>query len=101
MQRFERRLLIVLVVALLGLYVGSYAALSRHGYAEADRWGFKGFYYFPPEPTRRWEHLNYSCVWVYAPLNSLERRLGLGRDPAAIPLWSAAAIRAEEQKARR
>ena len=74
--------------ALLLLYVGSYAALSRRGYAEADQYNMKGgFYYFTPEDSDAWRWKNYGCVYLFWPLNVVDRWLGLGRYPASEPLW--------------
>jgi hypothetical protein len=73
---------------LLVLYVGSYVALSRRGYAEADRFGMTGFYYFTPEDTDSWRRRNYACVYLFWPLNAIDRWLGTGRWPASEPLWN-------------
>jgi hypothetical protein len=64
--------------ALLLLYVGSYAALSRRGYAEADQYNMKGFYYFTPEDSDAWRWKNYGCVILFRPINAVDRWLGLG-----------------------
>jgi hypothetical protein len=69
------------------LYVGSYVVLSRRGYAEADRYNMKGFYYFFPENSAAWRWKNYGCMHLFRPLNALDRWLGLGRHPASEPLW--------------
>jgi hypothetical protein len=69
------------------IYVVAYLALSRRGYAEADRNQFAGFYYFTPENSNRWRTLNYGCASFFAPLNAVDRWLGTGRDPASEPLW--------------
>ena len=73
---------------LLLLYVGSYAALSRRGYAEADQYNMKGgFYYFSPEDSDAWRWKNYGCVCLFRPINAVDRWLGFGRPPACEPLW--------------
>lgn len=72
---------------LLLLYVGSYLTVSRRGYAEADRWNCRGFYYFTPEDSEVWRYLNYGCMYLYAPLHNVDRWLGYGRCPACEPLW--------------
>jgi len=72
---------------LLLLYVGSYAALSRRGYAEADQYHMKGFYYFSPEESDAWRWKNYGCVKLFWPINVVDRWLGFGRHPASEPLW--------------
>jgi hypothetical protein len=79
-------LLFVLGMLLLLLYVGSYVVLSRRGYAEADRYGIKGFYCFFPEDSDTWRFKNYGCVYLFWPLNAVDRGVGLGRPPAAEPL---------------
>jgi hypothetical protein len=73
--------------ALLLLYVGSYVALSRRGYAEADQFNMKGFYYFTPEDSDAWRWKNYGCVTLFRPINAVDRWLGFGRHPASEPLW--------------
>jgi hypothetical protein len=77
----------LLLVLLLALYVGSYLLLSRQGYAEADLYHMKGFYYLPLENTDRWRYANYTCVWLFYPLNYVDQALGLGRPPGCEPLW--------------
>jgi hypothetical protein len=83
----KKRLLLVLGVLLLLIYGGSYIILSRQGYTHADQYKMKGFYYFTPEDTDSWRIWNYACVYVYWPLNVLDRWIGLGRYPASEPLW--------------
>jgi hypothetical protein len=80
-------LLVVAGALVLLSYVGSYVVLSRRGFAEADRYGIKGFYYFLPEDSDAWRLKNYSCVLLFWPLNAVDRGLGFGRQPAAEPLW--------------
>ena len=72
---------------LLVLYVGSYAALSRQGYAEADQYHMKGFYYFSPEDSDAWRWKNYGCAVLFRPINAADRWLGFGRHPASEPFW--------------
>jgi hypothetical protein len=72
---------------LLLLYLGSYVALSRRGYAEADRYNITGFYYFFPEDSDAWRWKNYGCVYLFGPLNVVDRWAGLGRHPASEPVW--------------
>ena len=73
--------------ALLLLYVGSYVALSRRGYAEAEQYNMKGFYYFTPEDSDAWRWKNYGCVTLFRPINAVDRWLGFGRHPGCEPLW--------------
>jgi hypothetical protein len=82
-----RRLLVALGGVLLAVYLGSYAVLSRRGCAEADRYRLKGFYYFTPEDSDGWRVRNYACVYLFGPLNAVDRWLGPGRHPASEPLW--------------
>ncbi len=82
-----KRLLLVFGALLQLLYVGSYVALSRQGYAEADRYNMKGFYYFFPEDADTWRLKNYGCVFLFRPINAVDRWLGFGRHPASEPLW--------------
>jgi hypothetical protein len=75
-----------LVLALL-CYVGSYLALSRVGFAWADQYGAKGFYFVEPRDTRLWRLENSTCVCVYCPLIIIDNWLGTGRWPGSEPLW--------------
>lgn len=68
-------------------YVGSYLYLSRRAYVQADRWNAPGFWYFTPQPTASWRRLNGACVYLYWPLNAIDRAVGLGRAPASEPMW--------------
>jgi hypothetical protein len=83
----RKRLLLVFVALLLLLYVGSYVVLSRRGHAEADKYNIHGFYYVYPEDSRAWRLKNYGCVYLFWPLNVVDRWLGFGRYPASEPLW--------------
>jgi len=83
----KRKRLLWVFGALLLLYVGSYAVLSRRGYTEADQYNMKGFYYFLPEDSDSWRLKNYGCVYLFWPINAVDRWLGLGRYPASEPLW--------------
>ena len=90
----SRRLFILptIVLLLLATYVGSYLVLSRRGYAQADEYGMKGFYYFFPENTDAWRYKNYGCVFLFWPLNTIDCAIGCGRHPAAEPMWGIAEI---------
>jgi hypothetical protein len=83
MGRKLNHLLFVAGALVLLSYVGSYVILSRRGYAEADQYRIKGFYYFLPENSDTWRFKNYGCVYLFWPLNAVDRGLGLGRQPAA------------------
>ena len=86
-QKRWKRLLLVFSVVLLLSYVGTYAVLSRRGYADADQYNMKGFYYFFPEESDAWRRKNYGCVYLFSPINAVDRWLGSGRHPASEPLW--------------
>jgi hypothetical protein len=77
----------IFAALLFCLYVGSYAALSRRGYAEADQYNVKGFYYFTPEKSDAWRWKNYGCVILFRPVNAVDGWLGFGRHPASEPFW--------------
>ena len=79
--------LALLAVFLLGAYVGAYWGLSRRGYDEASRYNIQGFYYFLPEDTDQWRSRHFNCVWLFFPLNTVDRWVGLGRPPGQEPLW--------------
>jgi hypothetical protein len=85
-KRMSRRRLVI-VIALLVLYVGSYLALSRLGFAQARAWGGKGFYFFTPRDSALWRVFNYGCVGLYYPLIVADNELGTGMWPAKEPLW--------------
>ena len=88
MWKKRKCLPIVLGVLLLLLSIGSCAALSRRGYAEAEQYHIHGFYYFSPEDSDAWRLKNYGCAYLFWPINAAERWLGLGRFPASEPLMS-------------
>jgi hypothetical protein len=90
MQRWTRRLYLWLGVLLFVLYVGSYITLSRQGYAEADQYHMKGFYYFSPDNSDRWRFHNYACVWLFARSTWLIGRLGSDgiRRPSRCGAWA-------------
>ncbi len=83
----KRKRLVLATALLLVAYLGSYLWLSRRGYAEADQYGMVGFYYFLPENSDSWRYKNYGCVFLFWPLNAIDRALGFGRHPASEPLW--------------
>lgn len=83
----NRKRLLVIAATLFVAYLGAYLGLSRHAYAEADRLGVVGFFYVQPEDTFAWRFQNYGCVILFWPLNVADRCLGLGRHPAAEPMW--------------
>ncbi len=78
----------LIIVALFLAYLASYIWLSRRGYAAADQFGIKGFYYFLPEDSAAWRFKNYGCMCLFYPLNILDQVLGTGRSPGAEPFFS-------------
>jgi hypothetical protein len=72
---------------LLSAYIAAYVCLSRRGYLEAERFGFPEFYYFAPKDSDTWRYANYGCVYLFSPLNKLDRALGSGLPPCSEPLW--------------
>ena len=83
----KRKQLLLILAALLVVYVASYLALSRRGYAEADQYHVDGFFYFTPEDTNAWQWKNGTCVVLFAPANGVDRLLGFGRTPGSGPLF--------------
>jgi hypothetical protein len=82
-RRFDARVCVAFATIMVA-YVGSYLALSRSGYRQADRLNIKGFYFVTPtDPCSR--ALNHALVIVYYPLVLAERELGTGRLPARDP----------------
>lgn len=87
----------LLFATLFSTYVVAYLVLSRRGYADARRFPApKSFYYLPPKQTEAWpkqteawRRNNLACIHLFAPLNAIDRKLGLGMDPSARdPGWS-------------
>jgi hypothetical protein len=89
-SKWKLRLLLLLGVLPFVVYISSYLILSRRGYAEADHYHMKGFYYLTPENTDSWRFWNYTFVIIYSPLNGMDRKLGTGRHPAYEPMWGPA-----------
>jgi len=88
MRKLSKRNWLVIIFAFLVLsYFTSYFIISRRGYFEADRYSFKGFYYFTPEDSDSWRWKNYGCVVVFYPLNLVDQWIGTGRTPAKEPLF--------------
>jgi hypothetical protein len=85
LKRRWYRLAIIVLIALLVVYVGSYLVLSRRGFADADRWDAEGFYFLPPEDTNEWRFWNYTLVRVYYPLIVIDNGIGTGRPAASEP----------------
>jgi hypothetical protein len=88
----RKRLMLIAGVLLMALYIGSYISLSRRGYAEAGQYNMTGFYYFTPANSDNWRFKNYGCVYLFWPLNVIDRWIGPGRYPASEPLWGLSAF---------
>lgn len=73
------------VVALLLLYVGSYAVLSRRAFAVADATNAEGIYFVEPS-TSAGCRLHELCSIFYYPLLVLYNLFGTGRPAASCPL---------------
>lgn len=84
-QKYKK--LAVIVTLLLVVYIASYLWLSRRGYAEAEHYRRPDFYYFTPEETDAWRYKNFGCMFLFMPLNEIDRALGTGRFPASEPTW--------------
>jgi hypothetical protein len=93
MTKFTRVLLIVVVSLLVICYVGSYLWISRRGYADAEQFGFAGFYYTLPEPNDRWRRGHSVLVIFYHPLNAIDQWCGTGRAIGGEPMWGLPASR--------
>lgn len=83
----RRRKALIGVLLLLLVYAGSYLALSRRGFASADRFGLRGLYFFEPRDSNAWRLANYGCVCAYYPLIKVDEWLGTGRPIGREPLW--------------
>jgi hypothetical protein len=79
-----------LVGLCLLLYVVSYLALSRVGYARAQY--EVGFWYVEPTgPKGSWYYRDCVCRRVYAPLNAIDCWIGIGRHPWTGGTWALSA----------
>lgn len=86
-SRPTSRLLVSLVMlVVLGSYIGGYWWLSRRGFVEADQLGIKGFYYIAYEDSDSWRRTNRFCTIFFGPLNAVDQLLGTGRVVGAEPL---------------
>jgi hypothetical protein len=71
--------------ALLLLYVGSYAILSRRAFAVADATNAEGIYFVEPSSDAGCR-LHELCSTFFYPLLVLDNLLGTGRPAASCPL---------------
>ena len=83
----RRKRVTIILALLLCVYVHSYYVLSRQGFALADRYGFKGFFFFAPRPSATWLRAHTTCSYLYYPLIVIDKGLGTGRDPAICISW--------------
>ena len=85
-MRYRLRTLMILLAVLPPVlaYCGSYAVMSRQGYAFADSIGSPTFWFVPPN-TQRDVALNARLRRLYWPLIRLERAFGGDRYPAHDP----------------
>src|SRR5688500_4450999 len=79
--RLRTLLLAVTLAPPLLAYIGSYAVLSRRGYAHADSFGSPGFWFVPPM-TQRDDKRNTELVGLYWSRIQLEIALVGKRYPA-------------------
>lgn len=86
-MRTRTKCSLFVIILSLTMYVAAYGVLSRRGYADANQYHMHGFYYFYPEESDAWRRKNYTCVYLFWPVNFLDRSLGWGRYPASEPLW--------------
>jgi hypothetical protein len=82
------RIVSLAFMCLITVYVVSYVALSRRGFALSEAAGYEGFYFFPPEDTNTWRRINYGCVFIFYPLIMIDNWIGTGKPIAHEPLWS-------------
>lgn len=69
-------------LSFLILYISSYLVLSRTGYADAQEYSMRGFFYGGGIPQKRSDlKFHHLCRIIYAPLNSIDCKLGTGREP--------------------
>ncbi|HWE35693.1 MAG TPA: hypothetical protein VG406_03910 [Isosphaeraceae bacterium] len=85
-----RRLMVVVALVALALaYVTSYAFLRRRGLREAAESGAPGFLYVPFAEAAAHEDLtkHYIFMFLYVPLNELDRRFFGGPAPVICIMW--------------
>jgi hypothetical protein len=89
MSQRARRYVILLLAALLVAYVGSYLALSRRAFREADKIGMTdSFAFMPPEKADSWRRWHYGLLCLYSPLVLIDNLIGTGRHPMlSEPMW--------------
>ena len=85
MNADRRRKVAVIGLVLCVIYVSSYLALSRRGFAQADEWNAKGFYFITPSSHTAWQ-VNWCLVIVYYPLIAIDNMLGTGRPVGSEPI---------------
>ncbi|QEL15874.1 hypothetical protein [Limnoglobus roseus] len=83
MSRRKRVGLLLAGVVCLTAYAGSYYGLSRRGYEFESM--SETFYYSPPRDTTAWRVKHVGCVFLFAPANTVDQWLFLGRPPADVP----------------
>ena len=86
MNADRRRKVAVIGLVLCVIYVSSYLALSRRGFAQADEWNAKGFYFITPSSHTAWQ-VNWCLVIVYYPLIAIDNMLGTGRPVGSEPIY--------------
>ncbi len=86
MNADRRRKVAVIGLVLCVIYVSSYWALSRRGFAQADEWNAKGFYFIAPSSHTAWQ-VNWCLVIVYYPLIGIDNMLGTGRGVGSEPIY--------------
>jgi hypothetical protein len=91
-----RRRLIICVVLLV--YVSTYIALSRRGFAKADAIDLQGMWFATPEDGENWRFFHYPCVLIYAPLIAIDNLIGTGRSITSEPIWDLADCRSGGQQ---
>ena len=89
MSQKGRRYVMILLAATLVAYVGSYLALSRRAFREADKIGMTdSFAFMPPENTDSWRRWHYGLLCLYSPLVLIDNLIGTGRHPMlSEPMW--------------
>ncbi len=85
-KKKRRRKWMAVIAILLLAYVSSYFILSRRGFAQADNWNAKGFYFVFPSRPAEWK-VNWCLVVVYYPLIVIDNMLGTGRPIGSEPIY--------------
>ena len=94
-KKHRRTKVMSVVVTLCLAYVSSYLILFRRGFAQADEWNARVFYFVTPRNETTWR-MNWCLSVLYYPLIAIDS--ALGTDARSAP--SRYTVSAPEQRTR-